>query len=295
MHRENAEFPGERGAGSDSLSDEEHDPRRAVHPYRDARDALMERRRRLARELAEAERAARRCARLARELAEIDEELDALHAQEREMRSVFERPAPTSRAVHVAAIALLLGAGAGATAAAALMLSYRAQRIATASVVQPVATTTPAVAAAPVLRQAWVAPAARSLPEVHVDALQSTSAVPAGISRADLDRHVRWIAPQAWEVDGALVDRLLAQGSAATSARVIPDAAGLRIHDIRRDALLGRLGLRSGDVLVEVNGRSLTSSAGAFELYESLRTADAIFVRLERRGQERIHVYRIIR
>lgn len=62
---------------SDSLAEDAPLDGRAVHPYRDPRVALIARRRALARELAEAERAAARSDRIARALRVIDQELAA--------------------------------------------------------------------------------------------------------------------------------------------------------------------------------------------------------------------------
>lgn len=153
--------------------------------------------------------------------------------------------------------------------------------------------------------------ALRSTPEIEDDTVEmgepsfDTGAPPlepatGTITREDLDRHVRWIAPQAWELDRALVDRMIA--STATlhpSVRVIPHeergrVVGVKLFGVRRDSVLGRLGIQNGDTLLEVNGVSMGSPDGALEAYARLRTTDALFVRLSRRGEELVHVYRIV-
>ncbi len=108
----------------------------------------------------------------------------------------------------------------------------------------------------------------------------------------DVGRYIRWIAPQAWEIDralfegGHLPDRV-------TSYRVVPSDSGFRVYGVRRASVFGRLGLQNGDVIASVNGIPLDHSAGLMEAYDQLRDADAFFVRILRRGEEHLHVYRI--
>jgi hypothetical protein len=119
------------------------------------------------------------------------------------------------------------------------------------------------------------------------------------IATDDLDGHIRWIAPQAWEIDRELVERALmpTSGSVRTS-RVIPHeedgrVVGVKIYGVRRASVAGRLGIQNGDLLIDVNGHRVADPGAMFEAYARLRDADAIFLRLERRGEERLHVYRI--
>jgi hypothetical protein len=117
---------------------------------------------------------------------------------------------------------------------------------------------------------------------------------PAPITSADLDRHIRWIAPQAWEIDRALIDRVIAHPLSPSAIRALPAEDGVRVFGVRRGALLGRLGLQNGDTILEVNGVPLTSPDAALSAYARVaHRADALFVRIERRGEERVHVYRI--
>lgn len=118
------------------------------------------------------------------------------------------------------------------------------------------------------------------------------------ITRDDLDHQIRWIAPQAWEIDRSLIERAIESSTSLRTNRVIPHerdgrVVGVKIYGIRRDSLLGRLGLQSGDMLISVNGFAMTQPESAFDAYQHLRYGDALFVRLERRGEERVHVYRI--
>lgn len=348
----------DREAGDDRLSAGERDERRAVHPYRDGRDALLARRRARQRELERAEQAAQERDRLRRELDAIDDALrepasvletiamktpcrarwedmpgddavrrcarchrdvhDLSRMTEAEIEALFARaaaspcvrlrrrpdgrvvtadcpvepPSLVARGARIIAAGMLFGGAAGVTATLA----------------QP-GVLIPAVASEPL--EALPPPPRRPVPTVDVDALRSTEAspdddgitrgrtrVPAGpapaIPTADLDRHVRWIAPQAWEVDRALIDRAIdATSPTARFVRAVPRDGGIAVYGVRRASLLGRLGIQNGDVLVSVNGRSLASPAGAVEAYAALRHERAFFVRLARRGEERLHVYRI--
>ncbi len=119
-------------------------------------------------------------------------------------------------------------------------------------------------------------------------------------SSADLDRHVRRTSPSTWDVDMSLVERVLDQAPLATNPRIVPHerdgrVVGIRIYGIRRDSLLGRLGLENGDTLLSVNGHELSSPDGAISAFSELRATDAVFLSLERRGVPRVHAYRLVR
>lgn len=116
----------------------------------------------------------------------------------------------------------------------------------------------------------------------------------------DLDRDVRWTAPQSWEVRRALIERVLAAPASMRGApRILPRerdgrVVGVALYGIRRADLLGRLGLQNGDTVLDINGYELTQPDSALEAYTQLRTAPSYFVRLERHGRERLHVYRVV-
>lgn len=271
----------------DNLSARESIERRAVHPYRDRRDALIARRRALARELDAALRAASRKDELERELADVDDELrDAPRPEAPAIetpppaRARREVPRLLLRAASVVLAGILFGvSAAGAATVASIPLGARRP-------VRPIE-----LAPAPPVH----APA----PPIDLDALRSTpEPEPSGpITRSDLDRHVRWIAPQAWEIDRSLAERALQPGSIVQPVRLVPHERdgniGVRVYGVRRDSLLGRLGIQNGDRILDVNGYAIGSPDRALEAYVGLRDADAFFVRLERRGEERVHVYRI--
>jgi general secretion pathway protein C len=92
-------------------------------------------------------------------------------------------------------------------------------------------------------------------------------------------------------VDRSVVDRTLEDPSALMkSVRVVPEKqdgvfVGLRLSGIKRDSLLGAVGLRNGDRLESINGFALSSPQKALEAYAKLVTAERLDVRLQRAGQ----------
>lgn len=233
----------------------------------------------------------RRCARCEREVHDLPRmsasAIDALLARQRcrarrDGRVVSGACAPSParfgvRAAGVIVAGLVMGLVGGS---AATLLLHR-----------PAFVAMPAPVAPPVASLAPVEPVSlRALSSAYDE---PPSPDPAELAR--LDRHVRWIAPQAWEVDRALLDTQL--DAAVREVRAIPyrqrgRTLGMRVFGIRRDSLLGRLGLRNGDVLVDVNGLPVSGDWTHAD-YERLANVDALFVRLTRRGEERVHVYRI--
>ncbi|MDH3846141.1 MAG: general secretion pathway protein GspC, partial [Myxococcales bacterium] len=89
-----------------------------------------------------------------------------------------------------------------------------------------------------------------------------------------------------------LVDKVLAnQGSLMKSARVIPHeengrVVGVKLYGIRRNSLLGRLGVRNGDMLRTINGFDMTSPDTALEAYSRLRSADKLTLAVKRQNKE---------
>jgi general secretion pathway protein C len=130
-----------------------------------------------------------------------------------------------------------------------------------------------------------------------IDPLEAANAPPLWITEAELDHHIRWIAPEVWEIDRALVDRVSAESDLVTHEyRALPreragHVVGLAMYGIRRSSLFGRLGLQNGDVLVDINGVPLSSPEPLLNVESLARTTNSLFLRLERRGEERVHVY----
>ena len=78
----------------------------------------------------------------------------------------------------------------------------------------------------------------------------------------------------------------------ARQGRVIPyqrdgQMIGFKIFGLRPNSLPKRLGLLSGDLLLEVNGKQLDSFNRAVTLFGLLRSAEQITLVILRRGEER--------
>lgn len=121
-----------------------------------------------------------------------------------------------------------------------------------------------------------------------VDPLESANALPLRITEAELDHHIHWIAPEVWEIDRALVERVAAESALFTHEyRALPreragHVVGLAIYGIRQSSLLGRLGLQNGDVLVDINGVRLSSSE-TLNFDVIARSTNSLFLRVESR------------
>lgn len=68
---------------------------------------------------------------------------------------------------------------------------------------------------------------------------------------------------------------------------------GLMLSRIRPNSLFMRMGLRNGDVITGVNGRSIESVDDAMGFYQSLRSSENVTLELKRGGRERKIEYSI--
>ena len=114
----------------------------------------------------------------------------------------------------------------------------------------------------------------------------------AGLSDAELDEGIEKITDTKFNIQRSLVDKALAnQGSLMKTARVIPHdengrVVGVKLYGIRRNSLLGRLGVRNGDMLRTINGFDMASPDTALEAYSVLRTADKLTLAVKRQSKE---------
>lgn len=94
-----------------------------------------------------------------------------------------------------------------------------------------------------------------------------------------------------FNIQRSLVDTVLENQQALLSAaRIIPHeengrTVGVKMYGIRRNSLLGRLGVQNGDMLRTINGYDMSSPDSALEAYTRLRTADHLTLNVVRRGQ----------
>jgi general secretion pathway protein C len=130
-------------------------------------------------------------------------------------------------------------------------------------------------------------------------ATRAADARSAGLSNEELDEGIEKITDTKFNIQRGLVDKVLAnQGSLMKTARVIPHeedgrVVGVKVYGIRRNSLLGRLGVRNGDMLRTINGFSMTSPDTALEAYSRLRSADKLTLAVKRQNKEMTIEYNI--
>lgn len=121
----------------------------------------------------------------------------------------------------------------------------------------------------------------------------------AGLSDDDLNEGIEKVTDTKFNIQRHVVDKVLAnQGSIMKTARVIPHeengrVVGMKLYGIRRTSLLGKLGIRNGDMLRTINGFDMTSPDTALEAYSRLRTADALSLAVKRQNKEMTIEYNI--
>ena len=109
--------------------------------------------------------------------------------------------------------------------------------------------------------------------------------------QASIDSGIKKIDDNNYEIDKALVDKVLANPMAvAKGARVVPAVKngkpdGFKLYAIRPSSVYAKLGLQNGDTLQSINGFDLTSADKALEVYTKLREATSLEVDVTRRGK----------
>jgi general secretion pathway protein C len=106
-----------------------------------------------------------------------------------------------------------------------------------------------------------------------------------------VDRGVRQLDENSYEVDRAVVNQVLANPTAAArGARIVPSVkdgkpSGFRLYRIKKDSAYARIGLKNGDTINSINGFELTSMDKALEVYTKVREASSLSVSITRRGK----------
>ncbi len=114
-----------------------------------------------------------------------------------------------------------------------------------------------------------------------------------------VDSGIEVVSANERNVDRGLVDSLIENSSTLMSqARVLPYerdgvVQGFKLYGIRRNSLLGRLGLRNGDIVNSIGGVDMTSPDRALEAYTKLRNANHLTVTFTRRGRRQTLDYNI--
>jgi general secretion pathway protein C len=110
---------------------------------------------------------------------------------------------------------------------------------------------------------------------------------------------VRQTGARRYEIRREVLDDFLSGEVPAPFPRVVPYArdgqpAGLRLIGVGRDGVFAAIGLQEGDLLLEVNGRSIASPDRALAAYSALRSDGRIWLTLLR-GSERVRIDYVIR
>jgi general secretion pathway protein C len=111
------------------------------------------------------------------------------------------------------------------------------------------------------------------------------------ISDEELEQGVQQVSETQFNIESTLVSKILEnQAELMRSARIIPHekdgrTVGVKLYGIRRDSVLGKLGMKNGDLLRNINGFDMTSPDSALQAYTKLRSAERLSVAVERRGK----------
>jgi general secretion pathway protein C len=110
-------------------------------------------------------------------------------------------------------------------------------------------------------------------------------------TEAELDSNIKSSGETKFSVARGFVDKVLQnQAEIMRSARIVPheengQVVGVKLYGIRRNSLLGKLGLQNGDLLRTINGFAMSSPDTALEAYSKLRTSNNLSVAVVRRGR----------
>lgn len=108
---------------------------------------------------------------------------------------------------------------------------------------------------------------------------------------AALDNGIRKISDTQYEIDKALVDKVLGNPMAVMrGGRAMPHfvdgkPAGIRMLALRPDSAFAKLGLGNGDIIQSINGFELGSIDKGLEIYQKLREATSLQMQVMRRGK----------
>jgi general secretion pathway protein C len=107
------------------------------------------------------------------------------------------------------------------------------------------------------------------------------------------------LAENSYQIDREMLNEKLNDLEAlARQARVIPHyrdgkPQGFKLVGVRPGSLYSHIGIRSGDVLKDVNGDEISSPNKALEMYEKLKNSSNVTLEIERRGRPSSLDYKI--
>jgi general secretion pathway protein C len=111
------------------------------------------------------------------------------------------------------------------------------------------------------------------------------------ISDEELEQGIQKVSETQFNIEQSLVNKILEnQAELMRSARIIPHeqdgrTVGVKLYGIRRNSVLGSMGMQNGDLLRNINGFDMTSPDSALQAYTKLRSAERLSVAVERRGK----------
>lgn len=117
--------------------------------------------------------------------------------------------------------------------------------------------------------------------------------------RDAVNRGVRKVGPNKYEIDRSLVQQFIANAAVAgRDAAIYPHTKngkpdGFRLGRVRPGGIFAKLGMRSGDVLNSVNNMQITSIDKALEMFTKLQGANHMTIGLTRYGRPRTLDYSI--
>jgi general secretion pathway protein C len=116
---------------------------------------------------------------------------------------------------------------------------------------------------------------------------EATTPAPAPDAWAD---RVKKIDDSTYDVDRTLVRELMTANGKTPGVRVMPvmkdgKLRGIRVSQARKDSLATAIGLRTGDVIEAIDGKSLDTADAALEAMGSLERAPSVRVSLSRAGK----------
>ncbi len=125
------------------------------------------------------------------------------------------------------------------------------------------------------------------------------SAAPAAAS--SYSEGVKQTGPWEYQIDrGMLNEQLQDLAKLGREARVIPNYdkdsgtyKGFKLIGVRPNSLYRSLGIRSGDVIQQINGEELSSPGKALELFTQLQNSSSITLDIMRRGKQHTMSYKI--
>lgn len=133
------------------------------------------------------------------------------------------------------------------------------------------------------------------------DAPSRRRRAPSRLSRRAKNNHIKRLSAGRYRVDREYIDETLSNLSkVATKARIVPsyrngEPNGFKIYRIKPRSLYADLGLKNGDVIKKINGRTLDTPKRALELYQNLRQSEltAVVIDIQRRGHSQTFQYTI--